>query len=59
MYRQRGLSRLLASNRSLDLVAVLLLDLVQKGLPITKESRAFFGIEHKRAFASDAVAGGM
>ncbi len=30
-------SRLLASNRNLDLVTVLLLDLVQKGLPVTKE----------------------
>ncbi len=30
-------SRLLAKSRSLDLVTVLLLDLVQKGLPITKE----------------------
>lgn len=30
-------SRLLASNRKLDLTTVLLLDLVQKGLPITKE----------------------
>lgn len=30
-------SRLLASNRNLDLATVLLLDLVQKGLPITKE----------------------
>lgn len=30
-------SRLLASNRGLDLVTVLLLDLVQKGLPVTKE----------------------
>lgn len=30
-------SRLLAGNRNLDLVTVLLLDLVQKGLPVTKE----------------------
>ena len=30
-------SRLLASNRNLDLATVLLLDLVQKGLPVTKE----------------------
>ncbi len=30
-------SKLLASNRNLDLETVLLLDLVQKGLPVTKE----------------------
>lgn len=30
-------SRLLANNRNLDLATVLLLDLVQKGLPVTKE----------------------
>ena len=30
-------SRLLASNRNLDLATVLLLDLVQKGLPVTKK----------------------
>ena len=51
--------RLFASSRNLDLAAVLLLDLVQKGPPITKESRDFFGFEHERAFASDTVAGGM
>ena len=45
-------SRLLASSRSLDLVTVLLLDLVQKGLPISKEQSRLL---HDRKLVRGAI----